>query len=529
MRYLIYARVSERGSDWHAKGIATSSAEQVAACRAWISARDPDGEVLSPVIDEFATGGNTSRPGFAGIVRDIESGTTAWDVLVVFDIYRFSRSVRDGLTIIEKMEEHGKGFVSVRQQWDFSTPTGRMVMQLLLSVGEFQRREGAERTRHKMLSIARSGLWPAGCVPYGYRRAAPHNNLLVPHHEEASRVLEAFQFVAEGGAPAHAARIVGAKRLAWMYLLLANPVYAGRIVYGDVDVAGKQEPIVPPELFAAVQAMLPHRRVKARAERQAHAYALVGILHCAHGHPMQGCTQTKAGEPHPYYRCKACGVYVRADDIEAAVVEQVRTVAASPEVRAGLARALAEHIREKRRKTEPLIIAATEEKATANLAVAKLTKMALDGLVSADNSAWWNEELAKARATALEAAATVAELEKAGQAEEPSEEALGRSWARMAADLLDGSTEDRKRGIRAHVTSITAAGEGAWRVSYSLPGVDGSTLATKWHPQGEPVELRLTVARRPRSRPHRTGRNAALATAPGGARSTSSPRVPVPR
>lgn len=71
MRYQIYARVSERGSDWEGE---TSCAAQIAACREHLSRTDPKAEFAESRIAEFASGRTNDRPSLNAIIEEAWSG-----------------------------------------------------------------------------------------------------------------------------------------------------------------------------------------------------------------------------------------------------------------------------------------------------------------------------------------------------------------------------------------------------------------------------------------------------------------------
>ena len=71
MRYLIYARVSPKGSTW--AGTETTIPDQVAECRGYLLARDPAAEIAT-VTDEFASAASARRPGYQRILAELEGG-----------------------------------------------------------------------------------------------------------------------------------------------------------------------------------------------------------------------------------------------------------------------------------------------------------------------------------------------------------------------------------------------------------------------------------------------------------------------
>ena len=196
MKYLIYARVSPKGSSWDQTE--TSISTQLEDCRKYILARDPTAEIAE-ITDEFYTAANSQRPGYQQVLADLESGQADWDVLVVRHLDRLSRSLVDSIPIIEFLRDNGKGLVSVLQNLDLSTPTGRAMLWIILVFAQWEREMLGERVKAKMVSIAAGGGWPCGHTPYGYKRSGvKHDNVLQIDPKRAERVRDIFKSFANG-------------------------------------------------------------------------------------------------------------------------------------------------------------------------------------------------------------------------------------------------------------------------------------------------------------------------------------------
>ena len=79
------------------------------------------------------------------------------DVVVVWKLDRLSRSLKDFLLILEKIEKAGAGFRSVTEHVDTTTSAGRMMMQMLGSFAEFERSMIRERTRAGLAAAKEDG------------------------------------------------------------------------------------------------------------------------------------------------------------------------------------------------------------------------------------------------------------------------------------------------------------------------------------------------------------------------------------
>ena len=79
------------------------------------------------------------------------------DVLVVWKLDRLSRSLRDVLTIMERVQERKAGFRSLTEAVDTTTPAGRMMMQMVGAFAEFERAMLKERTKAGLDAARKEG------------------------------------------------------------------------------------------------------------------------------------------------------------------------------------------------------------------------------------------------------------------------------------------------------------------------------------------------------------------------------------
>lgn len=94
------------------------------------------------IFEEAASGGRWDRPVLQDMLRHLRSG----DVVVVWKLDRLSRSLKDLLHLMERIEAAGAGFRSLTEAIDTTAPAGRMMMQMVGSFAEFERAMIRERT-----------------------------------------------------------------------------------------------------------------------------------------------------------------------------------------------------------------------------------------------------------------------------------------------------------------------------------------------------------------------------------------------
>jgi DNA invertase Pin-like site-specific DNA recombinase len=105
------------------------------------------------IYRERASGGRWDRPELQRLLDQLRKG----DVLVVWKLDRLSRSLRDVLTIMERLAEAKAGFRSLTEEIDTTTPAGRMMMQMVGSFAEFERAMLRERTKIGLETARREG------------------------------------------------------------------------------------------------------------------------------------------------------------------------------------------------------------------------------------------------------------------------------------------------------------------------------------------------------------------------------------
>ncbi len=130
-----YARVSTHEQD---------NSAQIAALKAAHCTR---------IFEEKASAGRWDRPELHRLLDQLREG----DVLVVWKLDRLSRSLKDLLILLEKIQQAGAGFQSLTEAIDTTTAAGRMMMQIVGAFAEFERAMLRERTRCGLLAARKQG------------------------------------------------------------------------------------------------------------------------------------------------------------------------------------------------------------------------------------------------------------------------------------------------------------------------------------------------------------------------------------
>lgn len=322
MRYLIYARISPRGSDFD-HTTENSTEMQIEYCRAYV--QEKGGIVAGVIKDEFLSGKSLKRPGIQSIIADLENDRADWDCFCVFNLSRLTREPRDMYDFMGLLSRHNKKFLSIREpEFDFSTYQGELMMGIITHINQYMRKQSAANVHDKMMAIAAKGLWPAGKPPYGYKRGEKKDNLLYVDQEKALIVQDIFQLYASEKSTRsillkHKKNIAKSK----IFTLLRNPVYIGKINYGGEIFQGQHEPIISQALFQAVQDKLPQHKIHARPKAYSYPFLLTGLIFCQCGSRLTPGT-AKSGQ-YAYYTCTdiTCKKRVSAPKVEEEVLKKI--------------------------------------------------------------------------------------------------------------------------------------------------------------------------------------------------------------
>ena len=117
--------------------------------------------------DEGFSGGNLLRPDFKRMMEEVRK--RKFKAIVVYRLDRISRNISDFTGLIDELSKLDVSFVSIREQFDTSTPMGRAMMFIISVFSQLERETIAERIRDNMHELAKTGRWLGGNTPTGFR------------------------------------------------------------------------------------------------------------------------------------------------------------------------------------------------------------------------------------------------------------------------------------------------------------------------------------------------------------------------
>lgn len=318
--------------------------------------RRKDWMTVQVYADENASGATVEREGVQRLLRDVQSG--AYDVVVVHALDRLTRSLADFARLMELLEKHHVGLVAITQDFDSTSPMGKLTLGILASFSEFERSMIVTRTRDSMAAGRRRGLFLGGRVPLGYDLV---DGRLQINRDEADRVRSTFELYVQRQSllavvdelarrgwrtktyRAKSGRVFPGRAFDKCSLrnLLTNITVAGKTRVGDQLYAGQHEPIVDCATWDGVQAMLKTRSENGCASRSQWCALLGGgLLRCATcGSAMPVHHASRGSRRWASYVCskyikEGAGACPRARvslrEIEPFVVDRIRAIGRDP-------------------------------------------------------------------------------------------------------------------------------------------------------------------------------------------------------
>lgn len=133
------------------------------------------------IVDGGASAKTLNRDGLSGLLSDIRKGNVS--TVVVLKLDRLTRSVRDLAELLDLFQRFDTALVSVSEHVDTATASGRLLLNLLTSVAQWEREAIGERTALALAQKRSNGI-VYGRIPFGYRRES--NSLIADEAQQAA-------------------------------------------------------------------------------------------------------------------------------------------------------------------------------------------------------------------------------------------------------------------------------------------------------------------------------------------------------
>lgn len=272
-----------------------SIAAQRDALRKYINAHD-DLIFSGEYLDDGISGTKADRDELQRMLSDIKAGLI--DLVLCTKLDRLQRSLRNFLNMQDIMDKYKCNWLAIWEpMYDSSTPQGRMIINTMVNLAQFEAENTGSRIRQVMSYKVQQGEAITGIIPTGYKIENKH--LVLDDHAEYIR--KCFEYYAYTGNLNKTARYCSSfpdmPRTNTAYKkLLSNTMYTG-LYRGNPNYCPA---IVRQELFADVQ----HKLSMNVKISQKHTYIFSGLLVCAEcGRRMASGIHRDKGKMYSVYRC----------------------------------------------------------------------------------------------------------------------------------------------------------------------------------------------------------------------------------
>lgn len=279
---------------------------------------EPGKYQLNVIREEGASAKSLDRPRMNEIIAAVKRRQV--DVIVVHNLDRLTRRVKDLATLLELFDEYHVQLRSITENIDTNSPMGRFFVFLIVLIAQWEQDTISDRTRRGIEESARQGNYALPGAPFGYRRDPDDNHKLIIHEEEAAVVRRIFESIANKEYSIRSLRndLNGEKAAgrSWNETMISK-ILDNKIYYGTFSRFGEEYenhtvPIIDKELYE-----LAHDRLEGKKPIQLREYVYNGIVRCAKcGNPMiNHSSKSCTGRIYSYYRCKKCKTQVSENAI----------------------------------------------------------------------------------------------------------------------------------------------------------------------------------------------------------------------
>jgi len=258
------------------------------------------------------SGKNLDRPGFSQLMEKVRGHLV--DVVVFTKMDRISRNVIDFLTLVEEFERHEVRLVSLKEEINTASASGRVMTTIMIALAQFEREQISERTREKMAWRATKGL-PVGPPPLGYEM---HEKRYRPLPKEVDIVRFLDQAYLETRSLDQVARMAYQRGFRTrkghtltknaISCILKNPAYIGKISFNGETFQASHEPIRDQKTYARILQSLERNwlhKGSGRSKAKLYEYLLQGLMLCGYckGKMVPRTSMGRGGHPYHYYIC----------------------------------------------------------------------------------------------------------------------------------------------------------------------------------------------------------------------------------
>lgn len=240
------------------------------------------------IYKEERSGKDTNRPEYQRLLSDIRAKKI--HAVICTEISRISRSIIDFHYFLEALQENSVNFVSLKENFNTSTPIGKFMFSISACLAQFEREQISERTSLNMRARARRGLFNGGYVHYGYKINPDRKGILDIDEDEARIVCMIYEKYLEIGSYCQVVDYLNNKGYRtrkgkkWakspIYRMLRNPVYIGKTKADGKIVPSAFPGLITGEKWNAVQGLMDGNHLIRGNFYETSTYRFGGLLYC---------------------------------------------------------------------------------------------------------------------------------------------------------------------------------------------------------------------------------------------------------
>ena len=309
--------------------------------------------------DEGFSGGNLNRPAFKRMMDAAKK--RQFKAIIVYRLDRISRNVSDFSGLIEELARLDISFISIKEQFDTSTPMGRAMMYIASVFSQLERETIAERIRDNMHELAKTGRWLGGTTPTGFESEAI-KSITVDGKTKNGKYFTRFSVKAILQNPVY---MVADQEAYDFFIKNDTDLFSehdafdgvhGMMAYNRTDQekgrasislppsewivsVGKHPGLIPGKVWVQVQESLERNKSKSFRKPRSNEALLTGLLFCSCGermYPKMSKRKTADGKVIYTYVCKmkersqrtVCNSKnANGNTLDMAIIEQVKMLA----------------------------------------------------------------------------------------------------------------------------------------------------------------------------------------------------------